>query len=100
MPMTLIIDSVGIDTDIFTSCTLNERMCMICFTYVPSSTGTEITLPILFEDRVSMRRFWNGFMKARQQRWRIYEPKGYEMWFSLELYVRIEKDARMYKQTS
>lgn len=98
--MTLIIDSIGIDTDIFTSCTLNERMCMVCFTYSPGNSATDITLPLVFEDRLTTRRFWNAFLKAKMKRWRTYEVRGYEVWFSLELYVRLEKDAKMYRQTT
>jgi hypothetical protein len=67
--MTINIEGTGtsIDLTIFRSCSLNDRMRMVTFTYQPQGGDSDVTFPLLFSSRTEARRFWNGYRKAQER---------------------------------
>jgi hypothetical protein len=95
--MTINIEGTGtsIDLTIFRSCSLNDRMRMVTFTYQPQGGDSDVTFPLLFSSRTEARRFWNGYRKAQERKWQVYHVRGIEVSFCMEFYDRILRDAYM-----
>lgn len=94
--MILIIEKLPIDTTIFHSCCMNERLHLVNFIYQPEGLECETSLPILFESLHDTQRFFHEYLKAKFYDEPVYEFIG-EAWFSLELYTRIRDNHKPVK---
>lgn len=86
--MLAVIDKYPLDTSLFRSCCINERLNLVYFIHRPQGMEGELQLPVLFENAADTRRFYTEYHCALYNNDPQYEFKG-EAWFSLELYIRL-----------
>ena len=91
--MLAVIDKYPLDTSLFRSCCINERLNLVCFIHRPQGMEGELQLPVLFENAADTRRFYTEYHCALYNNDPQYEFKG-EAWFSLELYIRLRDGYR------
>ena len=91
--MLVIIDKYPLDTSLFRSCCINERLNLVYFIHRPKGFEGELQLPVLFENACDTRLFFTEYCNALYDNEPIYEFIG-EAWFSLELYIRIRNNTR------
>lgn len=91
--MLAVIDKYPLDTSLFRSCCINERLNMVYFIHRPQGMEGELQLPVLFENVADTRRFYTEYHCALYNNDPQYEFKG-EAWFSLELYIRLRDGYR------
>ena len=91
--MLVIVDKYPLESSLFGSCRINERLNLVYFTHRPKGMEGELQLPILFENACDTRRFYTEYRNAVYNDDPQYEFKG-EAWFSLELYIRLRDGNR------
>ncbi len=91
--MLAVIDKYPLDTSLFRSCCINERLNLVYFIHRPQGMEGELQLPVLFENAADTRRFYTEYHCALYNNDPQYEFKG-EAWFSLELYIRLRDGCR------
>lgn len=91
--MLVVIDKYPLDTSLFRSCCINERLNLVCFIHRPQGMEGELQLPVLFENAADTRRFYTEYHCSLYNNDPQYEFKG-EAWFSLELYIRLRDGYR------
>ena len=91
--MLVVIDKYPLDTSLFRSCCINERLNLVCFIHRPQGMEGELQLPVLFENAADTRRFYTEYHCALYNNDPQYEFKR-EAWFSLELYIRLRDGYR------